>query len=194
MSELLSKIEKFCSLLTANKVKDSKEAFKKLPINVQKIFLAFGWEILNHKDKYSDKSYMTAFLLFKLFRGKEDKKLDVYSKYAKMATVEKMYKKAFEWNKNNEAAGKARTVSSKSDGGVKRSVTKRKYDKEYQKYEAPENEIDPLYIYYTTLLQQKPDSRLAITWLTEHGIYEEDERDALVEEYKKLVEKNKLVK
>jgi hypothetical protein len=64
-----------------------------------------------------------------------------------------------------------------------------KYDKEYQKYPEPESQIDPLYIYYTSLFKEKPESKLAILWLTEHGIFEGDERDELVDEYKKIKSK-----
>ena len=82
-------------------------------------------------------------------------------------------------------ASRASTSSRSRSGSAKAS---KKYDKEYQKYAEPESEIDPLYIYYTTLFQERPKSKLAITWLTEHGVFEDDQRDELVERYKKIKE------
>ena len=59
----------------------------------------------------------------------------------------------------------------------------------YQKKDTPE-EDDPLYIFYTTLAQEKPDSVLAIQWMVEHGVnYDEN-----VEAYEKLKKQKKLIK
>jgi len=87
-------------------------------------------------------------------------------------------------------AKSAKKASSKSAS----SRTKKKYSKTYQRYEAPSGELDPLYIYYTSLYGEDPKSRLAITWLTEHGVYDNEERKDLVAKYEKLVAKNKLIK
>ena len=174
-------IEKFCKLLKANKVKDSKEAFIKLPLVIQHMFLHSGWEILSNKDKYTEDSYLTSFYLFKLFRSKDMKEREVYSKYAKFKNLEKMYKSALEWNspKNKNSAS---------------PKTSKKYDKNYQRYEEPKDNLDPLYIYYTSLYTQNPKSRLAITWLTEHGVYEGDDRVQIAKSYKKLADTGKLIK
>jgi len=86
----------------------------------------------------------------------------------------------------------SRSTSSRSRSSRSRSASRsrsragKKYDKEYQKYVEPESEIDPLYIYYTTLFRERPKSKLAIVWLTEHGVFEDDQRDELVEKYKKI--------
>jgi hypothetical protein len=85
-----------------------------------------------------------------------------------------------------------RTTPAKRAEGSKR--TKKTYDEEYQKFEEPPDDTDPLYIFYTSLYEQKPKSRLAITWLTEHGVYDGDDRKTLVEKYKKLAEKGELIK
>lgn len=164
-------IESFCILLRNNKVKESKEAFTKLPLQIQCLFLHYGWEILSKKSKYSEDSYRSAFYLFKLFRGIDMKKLDIYSKYGKLKTLENFYKSAVNYNK-------------KSPG-----IRSKKYDKQYQKYDSPTDEMDPLYIYYTSLYKQKPNSKLAIVWLTEHGIYDGSDRDNLIKIYKNVIKK-----
>ena len=74
------------------------------------------------------------------------------------------------------------------------SRTRIKYDKKYQKYAEPSNEIDPFYIFYTSLYKENSHSHLAITWLTEHGIYEDEKREKLESQYEKLVKEKKLVK
>jgi len=186
-------IEKFCGLLQANKVKDSKEAFVKLPMVVQCLFLHHAWDILSKKSKHSEDSYLTAFYLFKLFRGKDMKEKEIYSKFTKLQTLEKMYKSALEWNrKASPSKPKSGTSSKSKSPGLPRVSTK--YDKEYQRYEGPKDELDPLYVYYTSLYTQNPKSRLAVTWLTEHGVYEGSDREKTVKIYKKLAEAGKLIK
>jgi hypothetical protein len=168
-------IENFCKLLKTNKVKDSKEAFLKLPQTVQCLFLHHAWDILREKQKYSNDSYVTAFRLFKLFRGKDMKETKIYSKYSKMKAVEDAYKQARDLNSDSD---------SRSEASV--STARKKYDKEYQKHPEPENETDPLYVYYSSLYKEKPNSKLAVTWLTEHGVFEGEERSNLIKKYKKL--------
>jgi hypothetical protein len=173
ISEQIEQIKKFCALLRANKVKNSKESFLQLSLIVQRLFLQHAWRILSQKENYSDDSYLTSFRLFKLFRSADLRQHPAYTKYAKLSNLELFYKKAYEWQK--------KTGRSK------------KYSKEGQRYEQP-SENDAVYIYYTSLLEQNPDSRLAITWLTEHGVFEGEKRATLYEKYKKLLSKGKLVK
>lgn len=167
-------IESFCNLVRNNKVKESKEGFVKLPLLVQCLFLHHAWDIISHKAKYSEDSYLTAFYLFKLFRGKEMKESDMYSKYGKLKTLEKYYKSASEWNKKTPVS------KTRSPRGSK------KYDMEYQRYESPKDELDPLYVFYTSLYKQNGGSKLAIRWLSEHGVFEGEEREKLIKLYKKL--------
>jgi hypothetical protein len=89
-------------------------------------------------------------------------------------------------SRSRSVSSRSRSVSSRSRSVSSRSRVSKKYDKEYQKYVEPESEIDPLYIYYTTLFRERPKSKLAIVWLTEHGVFSDDQRDDLVEKYKKI--------
>lgn len=187
VGKTIASINRFCSLLRANKVKDSKEAFLSLHKTVQCIFLEAGWQILSHRTKYSEDSYKTAFLLFKLFRGKEMKELPIYNKMANLKTLDKLYKTAGQvWKKSG---------TSSSSSGVKKVAKEKagKYDKKFQRYPSPD-ENDSLYIYYTTLLKQRPDSKLAVTWLTEHGLLEGNEREKIEIIYSKLKDKGKLIR
>lgn len=174
LPKTLKDIQSFCKLLRNNKVKDSKEAFLNLPLLVQCLFLHHGWNIISEKNKHSEDSYLTAFYLFKLFRAKEMKESDIYSKYGKLKTLEKYYNLAYEWNKQNPSS------KTKTSRGSK------KYEKEYQKHESPKDELDPLYIFYTSLYKENQKSKLAIKWLTEHGIFAGQERENLIKLYKKL--------
>jgi len=249
---VLKDIQKFCTLLRGNKVKDSKEAFLSLPLVVQCLFLHHGWDILSKGENQDNKdAYLTALYLFKLFRGKDMKESPTYNKYTKKTTLEKIYKSALYWNRERspgkskvpgitiedyteksivvrgedtkEIKEKLQELNGKYnpnlEGGpgwifskkrreevedliksvkpVKSTVPKagkKKYDKEYQKYEAPPGEIDPLYIYYTSLYTQNSKSRLAVTWLTEHGVYEGGLRDKLIKKYKELADQGKLIR
>uniref|UniRef100_A0A6C0EMS6 Uncharacterized protein n=1 Tax=viral metagenome TaxID=1070528 RepID=A0A6C0EMS6_9ZZZZ len=199
-------IENFCTLLQANKVKDSKEAFLKLPHVVQCLFLQHAWTIISNKSKHSDNSYRTAFYLFKLFRSPEFKARPIYARYAKLGSMEKLYTKALHWNretkeeptKSRTTSTKSRTTSTKSrttsTKSRAKSGTTKKYDKEYQRYATPEGETNPLNIFYTSLYKEKPSSPLAITWLTEYGLFDGEERQKLIKQYKKLLDSGKLIK
>ena len=215
----ISGLKNFCSSLSKENISEPRKAFTELDPVAQKLFLHWGWEILSHKSKYPEDTYIVAYKLFRLFRGKEGSSIPSYEKYSKMPLVDKIYSQASEWKKGYDKestpreekdnsssseptpskpaasssrsrsrasrASRASTSSRSRSGSAKAS---KKYDKEYQKYAEPESEIDPLYIYYTTLFQERPKSKLAITWLTEHGVFEDDQRDELVERYKKIKE------
>lgn len=170
----LKKVNAFCSLLSANKVKDSKEAFAQLPLAVQCLFLHYGWQILSKPSNYTKESYRTAFLLFKLFRSKEMKELLPYKKYLKLKTLDKYYKKAL--------------TKVRAQPTTKSRAPKTKYDKQYQRRPEPESDIDPLYLFYTSLYKENPKSPLAIVWLVEHGVYKEGSktRKDLIAKYEKM--------
>lgn len=178
VSKTIGDIEQLCKSLRANKVKATQELFSKLPLTVQCLFLYHASKILEDTNA-SDDSYLTAFYLFKLFRSKEMKESKVYSGY-KTDRIEKVYKMAVEWNRENK--------------GTTTSRTKKKFSKKYQKFDEPKDNLDPLYVFYNSLYEEKPKSRLAITWLTEHGVYEGKQREKIEEQYKKLVDSNKLIK
>lgn len=227
----ISGLKNFCSSLSKENISEPRKAFTELDPVAQKLFLHWGWEILSHKSKYPEDTYIVAYKLFRLFRDREGSSIPSYEKYSKMPLVDKIYSQASEWKKgydkystpreekdsssSDPAESKpvaSKSVASKSTASSSRSRTRssrasrasrastssrsrsgsakggKKYDKEYQKYAEPESEIDPLYIYYTTLFQERPKSKLAITWLTEHGVFEDDQRDELVERYKKIKE------
>lgn len=186
---VVKNLENFCASLRANKVKGGREDFLKLPDTVQCMFLYYSWEILNHRKNYSDESYLLAFYLFKLFRSKEMKESKIYARYIKLKSTETVYKRALTWNRDKKPSS---PVSKTTRVSTPKKVTK--YDKEYQKFEELKDENDSLYIYYTSMYSQMPNSRLAITWLTEHGIFEGDERKTLVKKYEKLASKNKLIR
>jgi hypothetical protein len=195
-------VSKFCKLLSSNDIKESKQEFLKLPQDVQKTFLDCAWEIFSHKSKYPKESYLTSFRVFRLFGGKTGTDNPLYEKYSTKPLFKTLYSNASKKKVDSDSyedestvvQTRKKTVSKPPSRSPRRSSrrsrssprTSKKYQKEYQKYQEPESETDPLYIYYTTLRQQRPDSRLALVWLMEHGVYEGDERDELVKQYKKM--------
>lgn len=185
----MKKLGTFCKFLSSNKVKNSKEEFLNLEHATQCMLLYYAHRILNSKLNVPDKIYRNAFYLFKLFRGKDMKELRTYVPYNNKL-LEDLYKKALIWNRNNsETKTSSRSSSSKSSSGEgKRS--KKSFDKKFQKYET-KKELDPLYIYYTSLYSEKPKSKLAVTWLTEYGIFEDEKREELVKKYEKIKDKLK---
>ena len=102
-----------------------------------------------------------------------------------MKSLETYYKNALKFKKKTPLRRKP-TTSSRKPG--------KKYDKEFQRYEAPKSELDPMYIFYTSLYTQKPKSALAATWLTEHGVYDGADRKKLTKRYAKLKAAGKLIK
>lgn len=63
---------------------------------------------------------------------------------------------------------------------------KKMYEKKYQKYDEPTSDLDPLLLYYKSLYKEKSDSKVAVKWLTEHGVYDGSKRDKLLEKYERL--------
>lgn len=189
----IQNIKKFCGSLSQTSISETRKIFTELDPLSQKLFLHWGFEILSHKSKYSDDTYMLAYRLFRLFRGGDGSDIPSYKKYSKMPEVDKLYSIASNWkDKLSKPTPPKATRTKPTPPKANRTkptsakAARTKYDKEYQKYPEPESEIDPLYIYYTSLFKEKPESKLAIVWLTEHGIFEGDERDELVDEYKKI--------
>jgi hypothetical protein len=182
----IEKIEIFCRLLSVNKVKETKEAFLDFPESIQCMFLAQGYDILSKKVRGDDFAYRNAFYLFKLFRSKDMKDTSSYSKGpGKLAATEIFYKKAYEWYKlNSSKVVPSKSPSTKSSKSVP-AKSRKNYAKKYQKHETS-TELDPLYIYYTSLYDENPKSKLAIVWLAEHGILDGADRESLEKKYEKI--------
>jgi hypothetical protein len=163
--DVKNKIENFCKLLNANKVKASKEAFLELPLTVQCMFLHYGFDALK------DEENTTAFYLFKLFTASEMKNIQTYTDFEKKKEILNLYKESLNWYKENKENGsgkdKATTktmVKAKSRSGSKTTSKSGKKLKEY-------TVGDPLYVYYTTLYKEKgKKSKIAVKWLEERGI------------------------
>lgn len=198
----LKQIDHFCSELKKNKVRDTRILFYRLPQEAQEVFLKYGFKILSHPEKYSEESYLTAFLLFKLFRNESMKAMSVYKKY-NTDRVEKVYAAA---RKKMGGKGKSSTSSSSSSSsrssyssrsrsrGARKVVKEsKKYDKDYQRKPEPE-QGSAYYRFYVSLYQEHPDSPLAITWLTEHGVFDGAERQAIVDKYEKLAKEDHIIR
>ena len=176
VEKVVSDINDFCKQLRANKVKNAKEVFANLPKTVQCMFLDYAQIILYYPSHYNDISYKTAFYVFKMFTDKTLKEQEIFGKYTK-PTMKRVYEKARDWERDER-------------GLVKKE--KKDYEKKYQKYEEPDKTTDAMYIFYTSLYDENPSSKLSIIWLTEHGVFEDDERDALEQKYRSVAGARKL--
>ena len=173
----IDKISIFCIQLSNNKVKNSKELFNSLNPYIQYLFLKEAWNVLKSQKNKSQYQINMSFLIFKLFRTKDMKKNKFYTKYDKYKTLDTYYKKADKTYKLN-----------KSLTSVSKSKKQKKYDKKYQKYDIYEK-LNGLYLFYNSLYEQKPNSKMAIRWLTIHGAYNGKKRQDLINKYEKLTTK-----
>ena len=151
------------------------------------MFLHKSNDILAEKNKYEEKTFKTAFYIVKLFKTKDMSEMDVYSRYLNMSVLRSNYeiaKKHFSQSKASKAS-----KSSKSSKASKAS----KYTMAYQKRDTV-NCTDSSYIFYTSLYDEDASSRLAITWLVEHGIYKGAKRKEIENKYVKLQENDELIR
>lgn len=171
----------FCKNLHMNKVKETQEQFKKLDREIQELLLYYSWKLLKEHN-YNQNSYWNSFKLFRLFRNKDMKELKVYKKYDN-SEVEKEYKIAYhayiEFNKE-----KREKKGEKKD--KRKRESKSKYEKRFQKYKTPHDD-DSVRLYYISLYEQNPESKSAIRWLTEYGLYDGKKRKELEEKYSKIM-------
>ena len=192
----------FCKNLRMNKVKETQEQFKKLNDKEKELLLSYSWKLLQRHQTNSN-SYWNAFKLFKLFRNSEMKNLGVYKKYNN-SQVDKEYMKAYQLNKqknindeDDEPISKLKKSKiideddepisklKKSKTEEKKESKTSKYDKKYQRYDTP-YEGESLYLYYTSLYEEIPNSKSAIRWLTEYGVYDGLKRKELEHKYSKI--------
>jgi hypothetical protein len=167
-NNIVKEIQKFCLLLKNNKGKTTEDYFLTLPKLVQCLFLYYADMVLKNKEKYSKTILDNASNLFRIFNKKGLNELDIFIPYKNVKVT-----------KSKEP---------------KKKVSKN-FDDKNIKFEMPNKESSS-YIFYTTLYQQKENSPLAITWLTEHGVYKDDSSIwlSLTKKYIKLKDSNKLIK
>jgi hypothetical protein len=75
----------------------------------------------------------------------------------------KMIRKVIKKRENVAVAEKAAMVS-------KITKVKSKFEKHGQKYTTP-SKSEGLFVFYTSLLNQRPDSKMALKWCVEHGVF-----------------------
>ena len=205
--DIILNMRNFCKKINNDKLSDAKEIFKIIPKVIQCMYIQTSDFILTNKDFFTKKSYKTAFNIFNLFKLKEDKKEEVYS-YLLEKFIKNDIKTKSSEPKTSKTKSSERKTSKTKSSEPKTSKTKTsksttpkdknddkvsKYNKKYQKYKEIDDK-DPLYIFYYSSYSENPESRLAITWLTEHGIFSSSKREELESKYIKLKEKNLLIK
>lgn len=165
----------FCSKFRANKVKEYTQAFLALPLYVQCLFAYYCHFILSKKmmgdTSISDSTFIAGQRLNTLFKNHEIRlrpevrniinKFDIRKEHIEFAKT---------WNKQGEI------------------TVKPVFEKTYQKKITPNNE-DPLFRFYSSLYDEKPNSKIAIIWLTEHGAFDDQKRIDLVKRYTMIQKK-----
>jgi len=194
------------------------EKFKKLPNYIQCIFknISTSLDINSYQGDIQFRLKKLIFLLYKLEQEvKEETHVEKLvttedvqeSKVTKRTTSEseqesKLPKKkvTFEDDQESKTKTTSRSTSKTRSTSEQESKTKRtrttsktKYDKEGQT-RAEVDETDPLFLFYSSLYNERPESKMAITWLTQHGCFEDEERDELYEKYKNLSSSSKQIK
>jgi hypothetical protein len=182
---LLKDINGFCKQLRENKVNQARAQFKALPKIIQCMFLHKANFILANKALHNDESYRFAFYVIKLFKTKDMSEQEVYSQYLNMHMLRANYDIA------NKYFSKQKP--SKQKPSKQKPTKENKYELKYQTKDKVD-ETDPTYIFYTTDYDENPNSRMAITWLVEHGIYGGAKRQEIVNKYIKLKENNELIR
>lgn len=81
-----------------------------------------------------------------------------------------------------KSSEKSREKSREKTKTRTRTRTKVIYEKEGQKRPNVDT-LDPLFLFYSSLYQENIRSKMAITWLVEHGCFENEEREKLLEQY-----------
>lgn len=171
-------IDQFCKKVHSEDTEGSVKYFLKLQLVTQCLFVENAWDIISDNVQYTEKSHQFSMSLFKMLNNPDIKKSEIYSRISEINKLHigKTVKKT--------------TVKERA----KPRTSPGKYDKEGQRKPEPSGIDDPLYIFYTSLYKQKPKSPLAITWLTEHGVFDDSERRELLSKYKKLADKNLLIR
>jgi len=158
---MLEKIEKFCTNLET-------DTFFDLSEQVQVLFLTEAEKILRKKEKYPSRARKVSKKIFRMFKGGPP----VIRKKNQNVYLQNLYTKILEWNNNGESfvvpppnVPPPKVPPPK----VPVKTPRKKYDKTGQKYPEPDKN-SPLFLYYSSLHKQRPDSKLAVNWLREHGI------------------------
>ena len=187
-SVLINQIQDFCKEITKNSDK-SIDLFLNLPYSIQRIFAHHAYQIIMLEDgEYSHNTRKVSLNIIKILTNPKLSNQKIYEYYEDLTmglgeniVEEKLF-----------SLGREKQVKKRSRSKKPRNV--KKYDKEGQRYEGPKNELDPKYLFYNSLYTQNPKSQLAITWLTERGVFDGKKRQELVKKYKVLKEKGELIK
>lgn len=170
--KLTNDMDVFCSALKSNKLKEYQDAFLNLPSYVQCLFAYYCniiFKRFNSGDEsITDRNIQIAVRLYNLFIKEKIRLNEEVIKIVNKFKVDRIM---------------ALKAKEKLTAPIKKE--KAIYEKEYQKKPSLDNK-DPLFRFYNSLYDEKPNCRLAIVWLIEHGAFEGLKRDDLITRYKKL--------
>ena len=173
--------DSFCKSLKNNEIAEAQKLFKKLNSKTKDFINITSKFIIKQQKSFTPESYN---LSLRINRVTADKKED-YEDNIKPTNPKVSPKVSPRPSpKPTSPRAKAKPTSPRAKAKPKDKL-KKDFDNPCQKYETPSEE-DALYIFYTTLLQEKPNSKLAITWLVEYGV-ETDKTQ--IDKYKKIKKK-----
>ncbi len=165
----------FCSKFRSNKPKEYVEAFLNLPIYVQCLFAYYCSYILKGKmqgdTRISDSAFIAGKRLYTLFKNPAIKlKQEVHNILNRFDIRKEHLDFAQRWVKGIDPMT---------------PIQKTVFAKPYQKKPAL-NITDPLFRFYNSLYEEKPNSKLAIVWLTEHGAFDDQKREDLIKRFRMI--------
>ncbi len=204
----MDKVNKFCNALYKRNIDNLVSTFHELNDQGKYIAVMEALRCILYPVNKTELQRALAYSLFRIFfEGKStnivwepisSSKTRVLSLYK---AQEEVYEKLMTGQMNitvNKVSRKitkktSRKITRKTSRRLTRKVSRKKYDKDFQTKETPE-EHDPLILYYKSLYSENPNSECSIEWLTKYGIFDGNKRQILVKKYEKLKQKKKLAK
>lgn len=165
---IANSIKDFCNALKSNKHTESINKFLSLPTFVQCLFIKNCRDILWKRQQgdtsVSDKHVMIATrmygLLSKIGKSMDPFVLKIINDFRVDTSVFRSIKSTYQLPKTEKVV----------------------YSKQFQKHATPDAS-DPLLRFYVSLYNEKPNSKLAIVWLVEHGVFDDQQRQDLLLRY-----------
>lgn len=165
--------DSFCDALKKNKIAEAQKLFKQLSSRTQDFIKITSNFILKKQLLFTPEKHDLSIRIMNIISDKKEdtpKEAIEDSKEDSQDIIEDVFQDILE--------GKDKPKTSEKK-------VKKDFDNLYQKYETPSEE-DALYIFYTTLLEEKPNSKIAIVWLVEYGV---ETTKTQIDKYKKIKKK-----
>ena len=189
----MDKVNKFCNALYKRNIDNLVSTFHELNDQGKYIAVMEALRCILYPSNKTELQRALAYSLFRIFfeANSTNRVWDpILSTKTRALSLYKAQEQVYE----KLMTGQMNITTNKVSRKTSRKITSRKkYDKDFQTKETPE-EHDPLILYYKSLYSENPNSECSIEWLTKYGIFDGNKRQILVIKYEKLKQKKKLAK